>query len=444
MSAVLRVWWTFFTAAPMQRWLGAFGVALLLLGVAGASLTETQRTSEALAFIGFAGFATFAGYPTIIMTGGLLRALSAPSSHRLYPHLRARLLASVALVVATVVAILLAIVAARPDVFKAFTPGNAAVVVLAVSTATICALFIVTRHWQAAWPVVAGCLAVSFWADGGGPDRVREAGFSMTAVVGALTAMAWIVFAVVYLRAQRIEPIRAMAPGGELRDGAIDAGARLSRAAAGRSVLGAARDRPLAQGLLAAASIGVAAAVGIALLPFLLNGRPAGPPPPPLWPCFAMFGMGVSAERAVRQSRLLWLHAGGGRRETRRMVEGFLARHWLRVVVIVLAFVAVAPLLWPVAPSEVALLAAASVSAALCAGYVVLFALGSAFVSIAGFVTLLLAQFAFLYGFAPTFGALALTALQLAAAAALRLAALRRWRTVDWLKLRPVREQRLL
>ena len=27
MSAVLRVWWTFFTATPMERWLGAFGCA---------------------------------------------------------------------------------------------------------------------------------------------------------------------------------------------------------------------------------------------------------------------------------------------------------------------------------------------------------------------------------------------------------------------------------
>jgi len=455
MSAVLRVWWTFFTASPMQRWCGAIGCTLLALGCTllalgfGARpLTEDAPTPALWAFVGFAGFATFTAVPTVVMTGGLLRALSAPSSHRLYPRLRLRLLTSVALLVATLMAVLLAVIAANPNVFRAFSLSSAAVAILAASTATIITLFIVTRHWSLTWLIFALFMAVPFWVNTGGPDRVRATGFSMTAVVGVLTAAAWIVFVAAYLRAARIEPMRLVAAGGKLRDGAAGTPLHLSRASAGRSLLGGRLDRPLPQALAMAVGIGVAVALTTALFRLLPGARP---PPTPLpnfvWPALATFAMGAAGERAVRQSRLLWLHTAGARRETLRVTEAFLARLYLFVVVVVLTLAALAPFLWSTTPLVIALLVAASASAALCAAYLVLFALGGVLISIVGFVSLMLAQLAFLQAFAappPVRGALLLIGLQLGAAVVLRFAAIRRWRTVDWLQFKPFREQRVL
>jgi hypothetical protein len=448
MSAVLRVCWTFFTASPMQRWFGASGCTLLVLGF-GATLLSTDRSVSTLwVFVGFLGFVTFTVVPTVVMTGGLLRALSAPSSHRLFPRLRLRLLISVALLVATLMAVPLAVVAAQPDVFRAFSLWNAAVAILAASTTTIITLFIVTRHWSLTWPIFALFMAVPFWVNAGGPDRVRAAGFSMTAVVGVLTAAAWIVFAAVYLRAARIEPMRFVAPGGKLRDGEANARLHLSRASAGRSLLGAKLDRPLPRALLMAAGVGVAIALGAALLRLLPGARVRQAPLLNfIWPALATFGIGAVGERAVRQSRLLWLHTAGTRRQTLRVTEGYLARLYLFLVVVVLTVAALAPFLWHTTPLVIVLLVAASASAALCAAYLVLFALGGVLISIVGFVSLLLAQLTFLQVFgapAPVLGALLLIGVQLGAAVVLRFAAIRRWRTVDWLKFRPFREQRVL
>jgi hypothetical protein len=452
MNAVLRVWWTFFTASPMQRWFGAFGCALLALGCTllalgfGARpLTEDAPTPALWAFVGFVGFVTFTAVPTVVMTGGLLRALSAPSSHRLYPRFRLRLLISVALLVATLVAVLLAVIAASPNVFRVFSLASAAVAILAASTATIVTLFIVTRHWNLAWPIFVLFMAIPFWVNTGGPDRIRAAGFSMTAVVGVLTAATWIVFVAAYLSALRIGPMRLVAAGGKLRDGASNAPLHLSRASAGRSLLAGKLDRPLPQALAMAVGIGVALALATALLR-LLPGRP--PPtllPTFVWPALATFAMGAAGERAVRQSRLLWLHTAGARRETLRVTEGFLARLYLFVVVVVLTLAALAPFLWPTTPLVIALLVATSASAALCAAYLVLFALGGVLISIVGFVALLIAQLAFLpVSAAPAQGALLLIGLQLGAAVVLRFAAVRRWRAVDWLRFKPFREQRVL
>jgi len=446
MNAVLRVWWTFFTASPMQRWFGAFGCTLLVLGFGAALLAAERPVSTLWVFIGFAGFATFTAVPTVVMTGGLLRALSAPSSHRLYPRLRLRLLTSVALLVATLVAVLVAFVAANPHVFRSFSLSSAAVAVLATSTTTIVTLFIVTRHWNLIWPIFALLTAVPAWVNTGGPDWVRAAGFSMTAVVSVLTAAMWIVFATAYLRSARIEPMRLVAPGGKLRAGADNARPPLSRASAGRSLLRGRLDRPLPQVLLMAFGVGVAVALGAAVLRLLPGARVRQTPVLNfIWPVLATFAIGALGERAVRQSRLLWLHTAGARRETLRVTEGFLARIYLFVVVVVLTVAALAPFLWHTAPLAIVLLVAASASAALCAAYLVLFALGGVLISIVGFVSLLLAQVTFLQVFgAPVLGALLLIGLQLGAAIVLRFAAIRRWHTVDWLKFRPFREQRVL
>ncbi len=448
MSAVLRVWWTFFTAVPLQRWLGAFGCMLFLLGLGGALLTERQSTAITELGLGFVGFGIFALFPAVVVAGGLLRALSAPLSHQLYPYLRVRLLLAVILLVAAISGILVTFIATQPVAFRAVALSSAAVAILSAVTATIFALFICTSGRKVSLLIFVFFMAIPYWVNGGGADVLRAAGFSVTAVVAVLTVLAWVAFVAGYLRVARIKPMSLWVPGGKLRDADTDVRPPLSRASAARSLLGGKLERPWRQALPAAVSFGAAIVLIISLMRFLPGSRT---PTPPLltfiWPTAAMFGMSAFSERAIRQSRLLWLHTGGGRRETLRVTEAFLARLYLVVAIVILTAATLTPLFWPTTLREMVLLVAASLSAALCAVYVVLFARGSTPISIVGFVTLLAAQ-VILIGLpkpeASLPGVATLTALQLGAAVALRVAAFRRWRSVDWLRLRPVRDQRVV
>jgi hypothetical protein len=447
MSAVLRVWWTFFTAVPLQRWLGAFGCVLLLLGLGGGLLAADRSDVAVPIVMGFIGFAVFALFPAVFVTGALWRALAAPLQHQLYPYLRVRLLLAVILVVATLTASPLAFVAANEGP-RAVALSSAAVAVTGLSTAVIFAVFIVTRYPRLLWLGLglAGFITISPWLKGGGADSLRAAGFSATAVVGVLTLAAWAAFLVAYFRVARIKPMRLLAAGG----GALDdttAAPPLSRASASRSLLGGRLERPLStRALLGAIGLGAILALVTTLL-WRLPGTRTPPVVNFLWPWFAMFVTGPPAERAIRASRLLWLHTGGARRETLRIVEGFLGRFYLFTATAVATIAVLVPFLWSATVGEAVLLAATSLSAALCAIYVVLFARGSAPISVAGFVALLLVQLILLAPFKIEMtlpGAAALTLLQLAAAGVLRAAAIRRWRSVDWLRLRPVRDQRIL
>jgi hypothetical protein len=448
MSAVLRVWWMFFTAVPLQRWLGAFGCLLLLLGLAGALLTERPSTATAAFGLGFVGFGIFALFPAVVMTGALLRSLSAPLSHQLYPHLRIRLLLAVIMLIASVTGLIVAFVATHAAAFPAVTSAGTAVAVIGVSTATIVAIFIVSGHWRMSWLVFGLLVAGTFWLKGGGPELIRAAGFSVTAAFGALTAAVWVGFVAGYLRVARIKPTSLPPPGHVLPEEKSDMRRPLSRAAAARSLLGGTLPRPLPRAVLAAIGFGAALMLLLTLMRFLPGSRT---PTPPLltfiWPMAAMFGVGPFAERAIRQSRLLWLHTGGGRRETLRVTEAFLGRFYLVAAVVIVTAAALAPVFWPTTLREIVLLLAASLSSALCAAYVVLFARGSALISVVGFLTLLAAQVTLIGLPRPTasvLGVATLTALQLGAAAALRFAAIRRWRKVDWLTVRPARTQRLM
>jgi hypothetical protein len=442
MSAVLRVWWTFFTAVPLQRWLGAFGCVLLLLGLGGGLLSANRSDFAVPIVMGFIGFAVFALFPAVFVTGALWRALAAPLQHQLYPYLRVRLLLAVILVVATLTALPLAFVAAN----EGPRAVAAAAAVTGLSTAVIFAVFIVTRHPRLIWLGLAGFITIPPWLKGGGADSLRAAGFSATAVVGVLTLTAWAAFLVAYFRVARIKPMRVLAAGGGALDAAT-AAPPLSRAAASRSLLGGRLERRLStRALLGAIGLGAILALVTTLL-WRLPGTRTPPVVNFLWPWFAMFVTGPPAERAIRASRLLWLHTGGARRETLRIVEGFLGRFYLFTATTVATIAVLVPFLWSATVGEAVLLAATSLSAALCAIYVVLFARGSAAISVAGFVALLLVQLILLAPFKIEMtlpGAAALTVLQLAAAGVLRAAAIRRWRSVDWLRLRPVRDQRIL
>ena len=94
MRAVLRVWWTLFTAVPLQRnfaWVG--GILFGLAAVVGLFLREWFWLP-----LGYTAFVVFAAFPALFTAPALFRSLSAPRMFQLLPHLRLRMLIAVSLV----------------------------------------------------------------------------------------------------------------------------------------------------------------------------------------------------------------------------------------------------------------------------------------------------------------------------------------------------------
>ena len=97
MSPVLRVCWTFYTAFPLQRWLAVAGVLTGGLALAGGIWSG----DAAFYVLGGIFFAVLAVFPAVFAGGAMLRALSAPRNHQLWPHFRVRMLVAVAVFVTT-------------------------------------------------------------------------------------------------------------------------------------------------------------------------------------------------------------------------------------------------------------------------------------------------------------------------------------------------------
>ena len=73
MKAVLRVWWTLFTAVKLQRVLCVIGAALFAFGVIGAPLSGNPAPFA----IGFLAFAALVGTPALFAGPLIFRSLSA-------------------------------------------------------------------------------------------------------------------------------------------------------------------------------------------------------------------------------------------------------------------------------------------------------------------------------------------------------------------------------
>ncbi|HEX7236834.1 MAG TPA: hypothetical protein VF405_07730, partial [Gammaproteobacteria bacterium] len=87
MNAALRVWWTFFTALPLQRWLGGIGAVLAgLLALLGLVLEQPLWVA------GLVLFFVLAVFPTMLASAAVFRALSSPRANQLLPHFRGRML----------------------------------------------------------------------------------------------------------------------------------------------------------------------------------------------------------------------------------------------------------------------------------------------------------------------------------------------------------------
>ena len=95
MRAVLRVWWTFFTAVPLQR---SFGVGRRHRSSASPLVVGLLLREWFWLPLGYTAFVVFAAFPALFTAPALFRSLSAPRMFQLLPHLRLRMLIAVSLV----------------------------------------------------------------------------------------------------------------------------------------------------------------------------------------------------------------------------------------------------------------------------------------------------------------------------------------------------------
>jgi len=418
MKAVLRVWWTLFTAVRLQRVLCVIGGALFALGLIGSMLSGGQAP---LGF-GLLAFAVLAGTPALFAAPVLFRSLSAARMYQLLPHFRLRMLMAVSLMLGAPLAV------AFVFLLVSVTTGQS-LWAIGYPLAFLVAIFLVffLAFGDPRWFLIF--LAVFPLAD----RRLSPATADMLAALPAwlwsVTALgAWAVFAAWYLRVRQVRGV-ILTPQGR---SAVDTTRPVLQTFAIRVLLAPNTPR-------AADHFGLSSAplllLGVVVIAFTLTSF-VGP----------LMLMGVFAQQSVaivRQSRLLWLQVPGARDAVRGHIERALWRN-LAVgcgILLVAAAIAASPLVGH-GPVEIALGLALSAGAAVYACYVALAAVRGMATYVWGLVSMALLQIALVLSLVfpahALIAAAVVTAVELAGAALLRALAVRRWRTVDWLRFRPL------
>jgi hypothetical protein len=436
MRAVLRVWWTLFTAVPLQRnfaWVG--GILFGLAAVVGLFLREWFWL-----LLGYTTFVVLAAFPALFTAPALFRSLSAPRMYQLLPHLRLRMLVAVSLLLVALLVlsagILLPIALAErafltPDTF--FALGIAGALLVAI----FLVLFLAFGDWR--WSISLPLALVALL-------KLREWTPATASFVAALPGWAfpaaafgaWAIFAAWYLRVRQVRPVMLMP---QQRAVGLDAARPVPRTVAIRAFLASSATRAAAQGTATGFRLTprtlVALAIALAVLSTDLRFIFL---PSVFWPLTATLLFGERSVAIVRQSRLLWLNIPGARDAVRTEVEKVLWRHlsFGAAFLVVVAAIAASPFVGAGA-SRALLGLAMTAGAAIYGTYVAMAAVPNPATHLWGFGSIALLQLMLLVRPQPSLAAMAVVAaVELSGAALLRALAVRRWRTVDWLRLRPL------
>jgi hypothetical protein len=443
MSAIVRVCWLFFSAFPVQRWLGVLGTALLAVGLGAAVLGIDWRVSVMLGVIAFAICVLF---PAAFAAGGVLRALSAPHNHQFLPLFRVRVLLATGLLMALLLA---------PVCFMFFVPPasngeapplqavafafQAVVFAFGAVTAILLAMFVITGNWNRMFLVLPLLFALTLWLRLEGPLRLRDAGISIAALVGPAGTGAWLIFVVWYLRVRRIRPPMLTPVGRFSRQ--LGPAEMPSRATAGRAVMNGVIEVSPTKMLLRAIGLGLAIGATLALVAYLARSQNRTPSFTTfIWPFVMMTATAETTYRFVRQSRLLWLQVPGSRADVLRVVEAAMGRRYLWQTAFNLSLFATLLALQGPALRDVGWALALALSAALYGSYVGLAAVRGLGLLIVGCGPMAIAQIAVLgtSGATTALEFTALLAVQLLGAVVFRLLGAQRWRRMDWMRFRPL------
>lgn len=429
MSAVLRVFWLYFTAFPVQRWLTGVGAAIGAVLVVVGLLSSEARIGVGL---GALTFTIFTAVPALFAGGALLRALSAPRSHQLLPYFRVRALLAAALLVASLVLWF----GTAYGVALLGNQGVPAAVLIVYPFGFITAVFVWVWLFSADWrwwsaflslPLCVVVLGRTGWGASGAGSLV------LPVLIGA--SLAWAAFAAWYLRVRRVRPLMVM-PAARKADGWAG---QLTREAAMRATVAWDGQPSLTRTLLAA--VGRGGGTGIVLLIAVLL-LPQVDRLPSLtsfiWPFVSMSLVGGHVGFVVRQSRLLWLKVGGGRDEIWRTIERAAWRTGLTAFTVAMSTMLLVTVSLGTSARELILGAALCVSAAMYAGYLALATVPGVRVQVVGYGLMTIVQLALLARADPAVTSIAIVLVtQLLGAVLLRALAIRRWRQIDWRLVQP-------
>ncbi len=202
MKAIARLVWTYLTALPILRWVGA--VALASLPFAVLAIWPRMRGFMALPIIAFA----IHSLSMTIAAGYLFRVLSSPRAHRFLPHFRGRSLAAFLVIVAVVSTPWLLIVA-----WAALRPPYA---VTLVAPLFIVVMFVAFTFFPVGAAVTFAVLLSLAWPltqVASAQPEIFPAALGLSPIAVAIGVLAtwvatWAAFSVWYLRVRRIEPIQ--------------------------------------------------------------------------------------------------------------------------------------------------------------------------------------------------------------------------------------------
>jgi hypothetical protein len=243
---------------------------------------------------------------------------------------------------------------------------------------------------------------------------------------------AWAIFAAWYLRVRQVRPVMLMPPP---RTVELGAARPVPRAIAIRTLLASSRPSAVSRRIRYRATL-----VWVVLV-LLMTGLQFVSLTSVFWPLTFMLLYGERSVAIVRQSRLVWLRIPGSRDAVRLEIERVLWRNWVfgAALLAIVAAIAASPLVGAGAPRALLGLAATA-GAALYGTYVAMAAVpnvATTYLLAAGPVVLL--QVVLLGRPESSLTAVAVVAgVEFAGAALLRALVIRRWRTVDWLRLRPL------
>ena len=453
MKAVLRIFWTLFTAFPIQR---GFGVAGLIVLAIGSFVALANALADSKAFFGFSisllGFALVV-VPAGFAAGATLRALSVPSTHALLPRFRVRVLLAVALFVGSIALAWYGLAMAFEAAGRPIGGEVGVVYAVGALTAVVLSLFVITSNPNWSWLSLPAMFAFTQWMEVDGPRRLAAAGYSLSWIVSIASAGAWLVFAIWYLRGPRVRPVLLLAPErgwSEMywRQAIRPAKywpAELTRNRAMSTLLGGRLQRTFPQQLLIAASVGVILCLLAPLLRYLPGQRPTTPPFTGfLYAFYATLFVAFGANLIVRQSRHAWLRVPGSRVQVFRLIERMIARLYARVVACITALLVASLWVLDTPLNEAAWGFALMSSAALYSACLGLAAVRTVWLIAAGLIAAFPMQVGVLAVISqpqpPGVAQLtAAVALQLVGAGFFRALAERRWRSIDWLKFRPLR-----
>lgn len=433
MSAVLRVCWTFYTAFPLQRWLAIAGVLTGGLHVVGG----VWSGDAGFYVLGGIFFTVLAVFPAVFAGGAMLRALSAPRSHQLWPHFRVRMLIAVALFV-TALALLPPVVIVLPTFATGRAlPAAALVYSLGLVTAVYLWAFLFSGDWRFGLlgPVFLVTVIMILRGSTGSGETIAALVLPLAAVTALL---AWVAFGVWYLRVRRVGPWRLTAARRAPWEGPSNR--PITRETALLALLTGRVPTSFVRELLTTTAL--AAVLGLFLGLPSSSRNPQSPPASFVWPFICFISMAIAAMRTVpiaHQSRLLWLRIDGRRDGVRQRIERVAWRYWLTTFAGIVVFALVAPTVRGASLSDLAFGLATCASAVVYGGYVALAAPTGIKTQSAAFALMTVAQIALIVPADASNTSVALAvAAQLAGAALFRAVAVRRWRRVDWLLLQPL------